>query len=233
MSAAVRAVFFLGFLLSGAVAFADPQAEDAQLNAAFAVEYDPQQMASLEPRVIAASGGWASREGATLRLNTEKSAAVTLTNDESGCQPDHPDRAKCYDFTLLAYLPGQHAFLVAESFDEGGKVLMIDDRTGTRTEFTELPRFSPDGRLLLVVSNDEESESGLIQLWSRDGDAVKKLWEVPDTVQAEQVDFVAWTDSGIQLDLSFPQGDDKPVLHRRATLAKGPSGWALTFKDGK
>ncbi|HEX4506465.1 MAG TPA: hypothetical protein VH722_12095 [Alphaproteobacteria bacterium] len=233
MSAAVRAAFFLVPLLAAPLAHADRQAEDAQLNAAFAVEYDPQQMTALEPGVIAASGGWAKRDGATLSLNTEKSAAVTLTNDESGCQPDHPDHLKCYDFTLLAYLPGQHAFLVAESFDEGGKVLMIDDRTGTRTEFTELPRFSPDGKLLLVISNDEESNVGTIELWGRDGDMVKKLWTAPDTVGAEQVDFVAWNDDGIQLDLSFSQGDDKPEHHRPATLANGKSGWALTFKDGK
>jgi hypothetical protein len=233
VSAAVRAAFFLVPLLAAPLAHADRQAEDAQLNAAFAVEYDPQQMTALEPGVIAASGGWAKRDGATLSLNTEKSAAVTLTNDESGCQPDHPDHLKCYDFTLLAYLPGQHAFLVAESFDEGGKVLMIDDRTGTRTEFTELPRFSPDGKLLLVISNDEESNVGTIELWGRDGDMVKKLWTAPDTVGAEQVDFVAWNDDGIQLDLSFSQGDDKPEHHRPATLANGKSGWALTFKDGK
>jgi hypothetical protein len=216
VSAAVRAAFFLVPLLAAPLAHADRQAEDAQLNAAFAVEYDPQQMISLEPGVIAASGGWARRDGATLSLNIEKGSAITLTNDESGCQPDHPDHLKCYDFTLLAYLAGQHAFLLAESFDEGGKVLMIDDRTGTRTEFTDLPRFSPDGKLLLVISDDEEGDAGAIELWSR-----------------EQVDFVAWTDDGIQLDLSFSQGDDKPELHRPATLANGKSGWALTFKDGK
>jgi len=110
---------------------------------------------------------------------------------------------------------------------------MIDDRSGTRTDFTELPRFSADGTLLLVISNDEESDAGLIQLWSREGDTAKKLWEVPDTVEAEQAEFVAWNDDGIQLDLSFPQGDDKPERHRPATLARGKSGWELTFKDGK
>ena len=233
MSAAVRAAFFLVPLLVAPLAHADRQAEDAELNAAFAAEYDPQKMTSLEPDVIAASGGWAKRDGAALSLNIEKGSAVTLTNDESGCQPDHPEHLKCYDFTLLAYLPSSHAFLVAQSYDEGGKVMMIDDRTGTRTDFTELPRFSPDGKLLLVISNDEDSDAGAIELWSRDGDMVKKLWTAPDTIGAEQVDFVAWNDDGIQLDLSFSQGDDKPEIHRPATLANGKAGWALTFKDGK
>lgn len=233
MSAAVRAAFLLVPLLAAPMALADRQMEDAQLNAAFAAEYDPQKMTSLEPGVIAASGGWAQREGATLRLNVEKGSAITLTNDESGCDPDHPQHLKCYDFTLLAYLPDRHAYLVAQSYDEGGKVVMIDDRTGTRTDFSELPRFSPDGRLLLVISTDEDSNAGVIELWSRDGEVVKKLWSAPDTIGADQVDFVAWNDDGIQLDLSFSQGDDKPDLHRQATLANGPSGWALTFKDGK
>jgi hypothetical protein len=226
-------VFFLVPLLAAQAAHADRQSEDAQLNAAFAVEYEAQKMIALEPGVIAASGGRAKRDGAVLTLNIEKGSAVTLTNDESGCQPDHPENAKCYDFTLLADLPGRHAYLVAQSYDEGGKVVMIDDRTGARTDFTELPRFSSDGSLLLVISNDDESDAGRIELWSRDRDKVKKLWEVPDTVRAEQVDFVAWNDDGIQLDLSFSQGDDKPELHRPATLAKGKSGWALTFKDGE
>jgi hypothetical protein len=233
VSAAVRAAFFLVPLIGAPVAFADRQTEDAQLNAAFAVEYDPQKIAALEPDVIATSGGWTRREGATLSLNIEKGPAIALTNDESGCQPDHPEHLRCYDFTLLAYLPSRHAFLVVQSYDEGGKVLMIDDRTGTRTEFSELPRFSPDGTLLLVISNDEESDAGLIQLWSRNGDTVKKLWEAPGTIGAEQVNFVAWKDDGIQLDLSFSQGDDKPELHRPATLAKGQSGWALTLKNAK
>ena len=233
MSAAVRAAFFLVALLAAPLAHADRQAEDAQLNAAFAVAYDPQKIISLESSIIATSGGRARRDGGKLSLKTEKGSAVTLANDESGCDADSPDHAKCYDYTLLADLPSRHAFLVAQSYDEGGKILMIDDRTGTRTDFTELPRFSPDGKLLLVVSNDEDSDASLVELWSRDGDAVKKLWSAPDTIGAEQVDFVAWNDDGIQLDLSFSQGDDKAALHRPAILANGPSGWALTFKDGK
>jgi len=233
VSAAVKAAFFLVPLLACTAARADLQAEDAQLTAAFAAEYDPQKMIALEPDVIAASGGWAKRDGAALRLNVEKGAAVTLTDDESGCAKDHPDPLNCYDFTLLAYLPSRHAFLVTQSYDEGGKVLLIDDRTGARTDFTELPRFSPDGALLVVISNDEDSDTGTIALWSRDGDMVKKLWTAPDTIGAEEVDFVAWKDDGIQLDLAFSQGDEKPQLHRPATLANGPSGWALTFRDGK
>lgn len=233
MSAAVRAAIFLVPLLAAAAAHADRQAEDAELNAAFAVEYDPQKTIALEHGVIAASAGRARRDGATLTLNIEKGSAVTLTNDESGCEPEHPEHSKCYDFTLLADLPGRHAFLVAQSYDEGGSIVMIDDRTGRRTQFPELPRFSADGTLLLVITSYEESDGGLIQLWSREDDTARKLWTLPDTIDAEQVDFVAWNDDGIQLDLSFSQGDDKPELHRPAVLAKGPSGWALTFKDAK
>jgi len=233
----LRAVLFLIPLVAAQAApraaLADRQAEDGELNAAFAAEYETQKMTALEPAVIAASGGRAKREGATLTLNIAQGPAVRLTNDETGCEPPRFEHSKCYDFSLLADLPSRHAFLVAQSYDEGGKVVMIDDRSGTRTDFTELPRFSPDGTLLLVISNDEESDAGLIQLWSREGDTAKKLWEVPDTVGAEQAEFVAWNDDGIQLDLSFTQGDDKPERHRPATLARGKAGWELTFKDGK
>jgi hypothetical protein len=229
----LKVVLVLVAMAAAQPAHADRKAEDAELDAAFAAEYESQKMIALEPAVIAASGGRAKREGATLTLNMSQGPAVALTNDEAGCEPPNADREKCYDYTLLADLPTRHAFFVAQSYDEGGRVVMFDDRTGKRSDFTELPRFSPDDALLLVISNDEESDAGLIQLWSRDGDTVKKLWEVPDTVGAEQVDFVSWTDDGIRLDLSFAQGDDKEVIHRKAILANGKSGWALTFKDGK
>jgi hypothetical protein len=229
----LRAALFLILFVAAHSAHGDQRTEDAQLDAAFAAEYEPQKMLALEPAAIAASGGRAKREGATLTLNIAQGPAVTLTNDESGCKSPRPEHSKCYDFTLLADLPSRHAFLVAQSYDEGGKVVMIDDRTGRRTDFTELPRFSSDGTLLLVISNDEESDAGLIQLWSREGDTAKKLWEIPDSVGAEQAEFVAWNDDGIQLDLSFPQGDDKPQVHRKAKLARGKSGWELTFTDGK
>src|ERR1700761_4264777 len=159
----LKAVVLLITLAAAPAAYADRQAEDAQLSSALAAEYDPQKMVSLEPGVIAASGARSKRDGATLTLNVAQGPAVKLANDESGCEPPNADRTRCYSFSLLADLPSRHAFLVAQSYDEGGKIVMVDDRTGMRTDFTELPRFSPDGTMLLIISEDEDRDAGLIQ----------------------------------------------------------------------
>ncbi len=234
MSATLRVVVFLTPLIVVQVAHASRMEEDAQLTAALTAEYETNKMVALEPGVIDASQGRAKRDGANLTLKVVHGPAVTLTDDKSGCEaPGTIDEKKCYSFTLVADLPSRHAFIVSENFYEGGNILLIDARTGARAEFSKVPRFSPNGSLLLVISNSEASDDPRIQLWSRKGNRITKEWEVPDAVADQQTEFVTWNDSGIQLDLWHPAFDKEPERHRLATLARGKSGWELTFNDNK
>jgi hypothetical protein len=136
---------------------------------------------------------------------------------------------RCYGFSLVADMPSRHAYLVADISYEGGTVALIDSRTGTQAQFSEIPRFSPDGKLLLVISNDAGSDAGLIQLWSREDDVVTKIWQVPAAQAGEQTRFIAWTAEGIHLDLWHSASDKTPEHHRSAVLAHSKSGWNLTF----
>jgi hypothetical protein len=225
---------FLAPLIGAQTALADRQAEDAQLNAAAAVEYETSKTIALEPGIIAATHGRAGRDGASLVLKIAHGLPLTLTSDKSGCEPPKFDEGKCYGFTLVADLPSRHAFVVADSDYEGGKAELIDDRTGTRTKLSQIPRFSPEGDLLLVFSNSDAGDGGLIQLWRRHGDQISKEWEISrdeaEGIGYYQTALVGWRHDEIRLDLTTPQMNGKPEVHHPATLTRGKSGWRLTFE---
>jgi hypothetical protein len=237
MSAFLRAAVFLVPLIIVQAARADRQTEDAQLNAAIAAEYETAKTVALEPGVIAASHGRAKRGGADLSLKIARGPSLTLTDDKSGCEPPKFYEGKCYGFTLIADLPNQHAFIVADSYYEGGKAELIDDRTGTRTVFSQIPRFSPDGSLLLVFSNSDAGDGGLIQLWQRRDDQISKEWEISEDetrrIGYYQTALVGWQHDEIRLDLTTPEMNGRPETHHPATLARGKSVWQLTFEDAK
>ena len=232
MSASVRAAIFIASLLGAQAAHADRRLEDAQMNAAIAVEDETTKTLALEPGVIAASHGRAKRDGANLILKIGHGPSLTLTDDNSGCEPPKFDYGKCFRFTLIADLPSRHAYIVADSYYEGGKTELIDDRTGTRTLFSQIPRFSPDGGLLLVFSNSDAGDGGLIQLWRRQSDRIAKEWEISQN-EIRQLGYyktalIGWQQDAIQLDMSTPGTADGPETHRPATLARDNSGWHLT-----
>jgi hypothetical protein len=237
VSASVRAAIFLASLLGAQAAHAERQVEDAQLSAAFSVEDETSKTVALEPGVVAASHGRAKRDGANLILKIAHGPSLTLTDDNSGCEPPKFDYGKCFRFTLIADLPSRHAYIVADSYYEGGKAELIDDRTGTRTLFSQIPRFSPDGSLLLIFSNSDAGDGGLIQLWRREGGRIAKEWEISQD-EAKRVGYyetalIGWPQDGVQLDLTNPEMNGKPETHHPATLARSKSGWALTFTDSK
>ena len=237
MSAFLRASVFIAAMIGGHASLAYGQAEDNQLEAAVAVEDETVKTVALEPGVIAASHGRAKRDGANLTLAIGHGASLTLTDDKSGCEPPKFDYAKCFSFTLVADLPSRHAYIVADRYEEGGKAELIDDRTGTRAVFSQIPRFSPDGSLLLVLSNSDAGDGGLIQLWRRQDERIVKEWEMPED-EAKRVGYyqtvlVGWQHDGVQLDLTNPQMNGTPETHHPATLARGKSGWQLTFKSGE
>ncbi len=95
--------------------------------------------------MIAASGN-ARRLGTVLMLKTISGAEVILPNDDSGCpKPPHMVLgSNCVTYTLVADLPSEHLFVVAQLYYEGGGYLLIDDRSGSRLAVPAVPQFAPD-----------------------------------------------------------------------------------------
>ena len=62
---------------------------------------------------------------------------------------------------------------------EGGYFLLIDQRTGRRTEIWSPPAVAPDGRHFVCGNSDvlAHYEPSGLQLWAADGPRLRKLWE--------------------------------------------------------
>jgi hypothetical protein len=211
-------------------------AENAQLEAAIAAQYDTKELTALEPGIIKGSYGRAARDGSALTLRISHGRPLILTDDQSGCGTgaDQVDESKCFEFTLAADLPSRHAFIVCEGHYEGSNVLLIDDRTGQLEILSTIPRFSADNTRLLVISNDESRDAGLIEIWRRDGAPVTPEWAL--TTEAASIghyltEFIRWDRAGIQLDLTNPATGKEPEQHHPALLVRHKSGWRLSFQQ--
>jgi hypothetical protein len=99
-------------------------------------------------------GGGVQRQGKLLILHPAQVPAVTLTpaavSDEC---PAGNDLAYAY----WGSLPLVHQWVIDVVTDESPAVLLVDQRTGRRTNLLGAPSVSPDGRYLLSVCEDVTS----------------------------------------------------------------------------
>ncbi|WP_022826134.1 hypothetical protein [Hymenobacter norwichensis] len=94
--------------------------------------------------------GRVQRQGEQLVLRPAQGPAVTLTPVPSPDGPEGNDNAYYYWGTL----PQAHQWVVDVATDEGSGVLLVDQRTGRRTNLLGAPSISPDGRYLLSICED-------------------------------------------------------------------------------
>ena len=122
--------------------------------------------------------GRVQRRGDVLILRPAQGPAVTLKPEPAS--EDGPE-GKDIGYYYWGSLPLAHQWVVDVATDEGPAVLLVDQRTGRRTNLLGAPSVSPDGRYLLSVCEDVTSGgtpteislyrcgSGAPQLvWSRD-----------------------------------------------------------------
>ena len=158
----LRIVCVLVCACLGACASLDRGREDAELRALGAAAYDSAATRALEANVLAHAGARAKREGDALSLTTEHGGPVVLTN-KPGCEDETEDN--CIFFTLAADLASRHAYVVAISFYEGSDFLLIDDRSGRRTQISGAPRFAPgEDALFVTIDNDGEFDGPNIEI---------------------------------------------------------------------
>jgi len=112
------------------------------------------------------------RVGRTLWLRPSAGAPVRFVNN-----PAESDDNVAYEY--VATIPAIHQWLISVHLYEGGYFLLIDQRTGRRTEVWSPPSISPDGLHFVCGNSDvlaHYDPSGL-QLWTADGPRLRKLWE--------------------------------------------------------
>jgi hypothetical protein len=121
--------------------------------------------------------GRVQRLGRLLVLHPAQGPAVTLQPVPSPDGPEGHDNAYYY----WGSLPLAHQWVVDVATDEGPAALLVDQRTGRRTQLIGAPSASPDGRYLLSVCEDVTSgatptnmsfyycgNGAPLLLWSRD-----------------------------------------------------------------
>lgn len=128
--------------------------------------------AAQERRRLTQSGPRVLRTGRALRLRPTGAPEVRLLNN-----PAEDERNVTYEY--LAVLPNIHQWLISVHLYEGGYYMLIDQRSGRRTQLMAPPVVAPDGRHFVCGNSDvlARFEPSGLQLWSLDDQAPQLLWE--------------------------------------------------------
>ncbi|MBC6613141.1 hypothetical protein H8B15_19620 [Hymenobacter sp. BT507] len=118
------------------------------------------------------TGRTAQRVGRTLWLRPSAAPPVRFVDN-----PVENEDNIAYEY--VDAIPAIHQWLISVHLYEGGYFLLVDQRTGRRTEVWSPPAISPDGLHFVCGNSDvlaHYDPSGL-QLWAADGLRLRKLWE--------------------------------------------------------
>ncbi len=193
-----------------------PGAEDREIKAADAVQYDSSHALEAEAGVVALTKGTARREADTLILTREDGRTVPLA-DTPACRRENAD-VHCVRYRLAAWLPSRHAFVVDVLRYEGGSYLLIDARSGDRLEIASPPHFTPDGTRFATFDGDEENAADGIRIWAAHGTGYVSEWNLQ-----RPAEFVRWDGNDrLLVNVADPKRPARP-----AVIARSGSGWKL------
>lgn len=128
--------------------------------------------AAQEKRRLLHAGPRVVRTGRALRLRPTAAPEVRLVNN-----PVEDERNVSYEY--LATLPEIKQWLISVHLYEGGYYMLVDQRTGHRTQLMAPPVISPDGQHFVCGNSDvlARFEPSGLQLWTIDGGRPRLLWE--------------------------------------------------------
>jgi hypothetical protein len=195
--------------------------EDMQIKGVIDADDKTQTVQSFEPHVLAAAQDRAWRRNDSLFLAITAGPPVELVN-----LPDCDDTSEkdCRSFYLAADLASRHSFLVEETFFNGSRFLLIDDRSGRKTELDGPPQFGPDDSTILVIDNDETFVKPSVQVWQRSGDAFVRVFS-HDNAVGVSASLEAWDADGIHLALSSADAFDEDGRHWTGTITRNGAAW--------
>lgn len=138
-----------------------------------AEEEEELDLTAEERKRLRTTGRVVQRVGRTLWLRPTAAPAVRLVDNPA----EDYDTNVAYEY--LATIPAIRQWLVAVHLYEGGYFMLIDQRTGRRTEIWSPPSVAPDGLHFICGNSDvlAQYEPSGMQLWAADGSRLRKLWE--------------------------------------------------------
>lgn len=209
---------------NAAQARADGALEDAQLNAAVAVESDKGDFEALEKLVLATAHGRTLRENGRLTLFFDNDGRLTL-EDREGVSSPLGNRDSYVRYYLLADLPSHNAFVVLVEGRGRHEVRIIDDRAGRQTVLPAVPQFGAHGGEFITLDDHIRNDKSDITIWQWRGGAAQAVWRHGRELDPihHATALVRWADpDAIHLDLWCASGPHWP-----ATVLRGREGWRL------
>lgn len=124
-----------------------------------------------EARVLKRLKQGAARSGDLLTLATGAGPALFRDTDcVDGAARD------CIKYALTAVFPTLDLWVLELSFYEGGSYLLIDRKTGQKTEIGGFPWLSPNLKRFATVINDSHSDTYEIAVWTMGKAGLEHRW---------------------------------------------------------
>lgn len=223
----VAAALFV--VATGGPALADSLSENTLLsNARLASEQSSSELLLLESKALAA-GARADRQGDRLVLRLRSGNTKAYANGPECKNPD--DEAKCQKYSLIVDAHTRGLFVVAKVLHEGLDIILIDDHAGEETVLRHFPIFSPSGKNLLVLLENDPELGFAVQIWRRNGARFIQDWSGSPHSDGMYVSYkmLRWPSEDVievQSDISFEP--PKPNILKRFTLRRRADGWKMT-----
>src|SRR4030095_16021932 len=193
--------------LTGAVLLAASPARAGDWDERYAEEAP--RIALFQDRVL--------RTGDDLHLQLLNGQEVLLTNPPGYCQ--HPEACPPV-YTFDGFIAAAGAYLVEVSYWEGGAFMLIDARTGARTEIVDRPHLDSSGRRFVAVLDSEE-QGHAIEIWRLDPAGPPREFAV---YSPKYYRFVAWHWSDdVELSARDADGHRGTEIH----LVRSQTGWHI------
>lgn len=136
------------------------------------VRRKPSEVEKREPSELAKSENFAERNGEILLLHLESGRSVSLLNRDS-CDSFE----NCLIYVYRGLLADKQFFLVDARFYEGGRTLLFSRKTGEQFDIKGEPNLSPNGKFIVVASDDELGDPGVY------------LWEISNGILIQRFGF--------------------------------------------
>ena len=215
---------------SGAQTSVDLSAEDGLLEAARTANErgDGEALRAVEPKALR-DGAAADRQGERLILHLASGQEKAYQNTPE-CR-DTEREAACQTFSLIAHARARSVFVVAKLYYESTEYLLVDESTGEETVLDALPTFSPSGKRLLVVVENDTKLGFLIQVWQHSGHRFLLDWLGAPYTEGTYTTyrFLQWpSEDRIELQAVTSFEPPMPDVSRRFAIGRSWRGWGVS-----
>jgi hypothetical protein len=231
MKRLVALIFLLlvPFGWSGAQTSADLAAEDALLEAARLANEkgDGDALRAVEPRALQ-GGAAANRQGEQLILHLGSGQDKAYQNAPECRDPER--EAACQTFSLIAHTRARGLFVVAKFYYESMEYFLVDETTGEETVLGGVPTFSPSGKRVLVMLENDTNLGFVLQIWQRNDRRFLLDWSGSPYAGGMYTayKFLGWpSEDRIELRAVMSFEPPKPDTSRHFAVVRNWQGWGV------